>query len=377
MVDKNLVMNALDGVKDPEIGASITKLNMIKDVLIEGEKVKVKVALTIAGCPLSDTIETDVTNAVMQVPGVKNVQVELTHMTEEERGQLAANIRGSGEEGTVKKTWAEYGQKFSKKSFKRIIAVVSAKGGVGKSFVTSSLACELNRMGYKVGILDADLTGASIAHVFGIEGSKVYEAKPAPPETKNGIKVISINFLLEDPELAVMWRGPLLTNALRQFYENIQWGELDFLLLDMPPGSSDIPLTVFQFFPIDGIVIVTSPQELVKKIVSKAINMSHVMNVPIYGMIENMSYAICEHCGGKMEVYGQSRTEKFADGAKIPFLGSLSFDSKIAEFSDKGKMEEYSNEAFVGITKKFLESLGEQAKTVVVKKKGILGKIVG
>ena len=362
MISKDSIMKELDKVKDPEIGASITRLNMIRDVLIKGDKVTVSVALTIEGCPLSDTIETDVTNAVMKVAGVKSVDVKLTHMTPEERGQLSSKIREAGSEDTVQKTWTQFGQKFSKKKFKKIIAVVSAKGGVGKSFVTSLLACELNKLGYKIGVLDADLTGASVAHMFGIEGSRVYEKNPVPPESKKGIKIISINFLLEDPELAVMWRGPLLTNALRQFYENIDWGELDYLLLDMPPGSSDVPLTVMQFFPLDGILVVTSPQDLVKKIVKKALNMSSVMNVPVVGLVENMSHAICEHCNKKMEIYGPSKTEKFAKEAKIPFMGSIPLDSKSIEFSDKGKIENYSNEHFEGIAKKFLEQIDSKKK---------------
>lgn len=224
----------------------------------------------------------------------------------------------------------------------RTIAVLSGKGGVGKSMITALLATYLQRTGkYRVGILDADVTGPSIPKLFGAEDFKPRGSDQGlfPVRTHSDIQLMSINLLLEDPSAPVVWRGPILANTVKQFWTDVIWGDLDFLLLDMPPGTGDIPLTVFQSLPLDGIVIVTSPQDLVSLIVQKAIHMAQMMQIPIIGLVENMSHVICPHCGKKISVFGNGRTEAVAKSSGIPYLGSLPIDPDLARLCDIGAIE--------------------------------------
>ncbi len=225
---------------------------------------------------------------------------------------------------------------------RRTIAVLSGKGGVGKSLVTALLATYLARTGkYRVGILDADVTGPSIPTLFGAADFKPKGTDQGlfPVRTHSDIQLMSINLLLEDPAAPVIWRGPILANTVKQFWSEVIWGDLDFLLLDMPPGTGDIPLTVFQSLPLDGIIIVTSPQDLVSLIVQKAIHMAQMMQIPILGLVENMSHVICPHCGEQFSVFGESKTEQVARDAGIPYLGSLPIDPDLARLSDEGAIE--------------------------------------
>ena len=223
---------------------------------------------------------------------------------------------------------------------KKVIGVVSGKGGVGKSFVTGSLAVELSKLGYAVGILDADLTGPSIQKMFGIKGQAEGDMNGIyPKETANGIRIMSINMLLEDEELPVIWRGPVLAGVVKQFWTDVIWGELDYLLVDMPPGTGDVPLTVFQSLPLDGIVIVTSPQDLVTMIVKKAYNMAEQMNIPVLGIVENYSYLECPDCGKKIQVFGESHIDEIAESMGLPVLGKMPIMPKLSELSDKGSFE--------------------------------------
>jgi ATP-binding protein involved in chromosome partitioning len=226
---------------------------------------------------------------------------------------------------------------------KRTVAVLSGKGGVGKSLVTSLLAVMMRRKGYQVGILDADITGPSIPKVFGADDARadVSEFGIYPVRTHNDIKIMSINLLLEKSDTPVIWRGPLIAGAVKQFWTDVIWGKLDYLFLDMPPGTGDVPLTVFQSIPLDGIIIVTSPQDLVSLIVKKAYNMAKAMNIPVIGVIENMSYAICPECGKQMNVFGDSKAEQVALEMDIPFLGRLPIDSKLAALCDSGEIEKF------------------------------------
>ena len=223
---------------------------------------------------------------------------------------------------------------------KKVIGVVSGKGGVGKSFVTSSLACAMNKAGYKVGIMDADITGPSIPKMFGVHG-QVYgtEDGMVPMAAENGIKIMSVNLLLDNEEDPVIWRGPILANMVKQFWSDVIWGELDFLFVDMPPGTGDVPLTVFQSLPVDGILIVTSPQELVSMIVGKAVNMAKKMDVPIIGLIENMSYLECPDCGKKISVFGESKVEEVGKEYGIPVLAQIPIRPEIAGSVDEGTVE--------------------------------------
>ena len=224
---------------------------------------------------------------------------------------------------------------------KRIIGVLSGKGGVGKSFITSSLAVALRREGYKVGILDADITGPSIPKAFGIKEKAVGEDNLIYPiESRMGIKVMSANCLLENDSDPIIWRGPLLGNLVKQFYEDVLWEELDYLLIDMPPGTGDVALTIFQLLPVDDLIIVTSPQDLVSLIVKKAIKMAEMMKINVLGVIENMSYLSCPDCGKKIPVFGESHLEDFAKEMNFNILAKLPIVSENAKIVDEGRIEE-------------------------------------
>ena len=222
-------------------------------------------------------------------------------------------------------------------NIKHVIGVVSGKGGVGKSFVTSSLAVQMAKAGYKVGILDADITGPSIPKMFGAHGQLVGDEKGMYPyETKEGIKIVSINLLMEDEEAPVVWRGPVIAGAVKQFWNEAVWGDVDYLFVDMPPGTGDVPLTAFQSLPIEGIVIVTSPQDLVKMIVKKAFNMAEMMKIPVLGIVENYSYVKCPDCGKEIKVFGESHIDEIAAELKVPVLGKMPIDMDYATKADGG-----------------------------------------
>ena len=233
----------------------------------------------------------------------------------------------------------------------KVIGVVSGKGGVGKSMVTSLSAVELRRRGYKVGIMDADITGPSIPKAFGLDG--ICEAAPLggilPKETKTGIEVMSVNLLLEDVTSPVVWRGPVIAGTVKQFWTDVVWGDLDCMLIDCPPGTGDVPLTVFQSIPLDGIVIVTSPQDLVSMIVAKAVNMAKLMNIPIVGIVENLSYVKCPDCGKEIKIFGDSKIEEVAKEYGIPVLAKLPIDPKLAAMCDAGTIELAENNVAASI----------------------------
>lgn len=232
---------------------------------------------------------------------------------------------------------------------KRVIAVLSGKGGVGKSLVCGALACELSRTGAKVGILDADITGPSIPKMFGMSGRHVHTLGNLmlPEVTESGIHIMSSNLLLENETDPVLWRGPVISGAIRQFWSETSWGPLDYLLVDMPPGTGDVALTVFQSLPVDGIVIVTSPQDLVSMIVAKAVNMAQKMDVPILGIVENMSYVECPDCGRKIEVFGTSKLDSVAAEYGLDILGRLPINPALAAACDAGTLENALPEDFL------------------------------
>lgn len=229
-------------------------------------------------------------------------------------------------------------------NIRKVIGVVSGKGGVGKSFVTASLACAMSRAGYRVGIMDADITGPSIPKMLGVHG-QVYgtEAGMVPMETANGMKVMSVNLLLDDEEAPVIWRGPVIAGVVKQFWNETVWGELDYLFVDMPPGTGDVPLTVFQSLPVDGIIVVTSPQELVQMIVKKAYNMAQMMDIPVLGLIETFSYLKCPDCGKEIRLFGESHIGDVANELGVPVLGKLPLDPAYAQKADAGEFEELEN----------------------------------
>ena len=228
-------------------------------------------------------------------------------------------------------------------NIKHVIAVVSGKGGVGKSTVTSMMAVAMNKLGYKTAILDADITGPSIPQAFGLHEPAVgSDDGILPAVTKDGIKIMSINLLLPKETDPVVWRGPVVAGAVKQFWTDVCWGDVDYMFVDLPPGTGDVPLTVFQSLPINGVILVTSPQSLVSMIVSKAVNMAKMMDVPVYGFVENYSYFKCPDCGKTVEIFGKSRLSEIALEYSLPVLARLPIDPNTAQLCDEGKMEQVS-----------------------------------
>ena len=244
-------------------------------------------------------------------------------------------------------------------SIRKVIGVVSGKGGVGKSLVTSLMAVLLNRRGYNTAILDADITGPAIPKAFGIhEKAMASQFGLLPTKTKTGVDIMSVNLLLDHETDPVVWRGPIIANTVKQFWTDVIWSDVDFMFVDMPPGTGDVPLTVFQSIPLDGILIVTSPQELVSMIVGKAVNMAKKMNIPILGLIENMSYVQCPDCGKHIHVFGESHLEDVAAAYGLDVLGRLPIDPAIASACDQGRIEEVEGDWLDGAAD-LLEHLGD------------------
>jgi Mrp family chromosome partitioning ATPase len=241
---------------------------------------------------------------------------------------------------------------------KKVIGVVSGKGGVGKSMITSSLAALMQQEGYKTGILDADITGPSIPKMFGVKGpAEGTEDGIYPEVAENGTKVMSINLLMENEEAPVIWRGPVIGNMVKQFWSDVMWGDLDFLFVDMPPGTGDVPLTVFQSLPVDGIVVVTSPQDLVSMIVKKAYHMAKTMNIPIIGIVENYSYMKCPDCNKEIKVFGESHIEEVAKDLNLEVLGKVPINEAYAKAADEGRFHDIRNEYIMKAVQKLTEIL--------------------
>ena len=226
----------------------------------------------------------------------------------------------------------------------KVIGVVSGKGGVGKSMTSAMLAVSMRRLGFKAGVLDADITGPSIPRLFGVKGPATGDGESINPvSSRTGVEIMSINLLLDDPEAPVVWRGPVIAGAVKQFWQEVVW-DVDFLFVDMPPGTGDVPLTVFQTLPVDGIVIVSSPQELVGMIVGKAVQMAQMMHVPILGLVENMSYIVCPDCGKHINVFGDSHVDEIADKYKLPVLAKMPIDPELAKEADAGMIEMFAGD---------------------------------
>ncbi len=228
---------------------------------------------------------------------------------------------------------------------KKVIGIVSGKGGVGKSLVTGLSATAMNKKGFKTAIMDADITGPSIPKMFGIgKANYADETGLLPAVTEGGMKIMSLNMLMDNETDPVIWRGPVIAGIVKQFWSDVNWGDVDFMFVDMPPGTGDVPLTVFQSLPVDGIIVVATPQELVEMIVEKAVNMANMMNIPVLGIVENMSYMTCPHCGEPINIFGESGIEKYAVSKGFDVLGRIPLDPKIAGLCDAGKAENIENE---------------------------------
>ncbi len=335
MPTEKQALEALQKVIDPELGRNIVELTMVRDLLItpDGE-VSFTLALTIPGCPMKNQMERDAKAALNALPGVKSVAITFSAMTDEERRKIFA----SGAPQLPKLN------KFNQ--VKRVIAVMSGKGGVGKSSITALLACGLARGCKKVGILDADITGPSIPKLFGLPAGGLRKSDQGllPAVTSLGIKVISTNLLVPNEEDAVIWRGPMINGIIQQFWRDVLWGKLDVLLVDLPPGTSDAALTVMQSLPVNGVVLVTSPQQLAGMVVKKAAAMLKQLNVPVLAVVENMSYTTCPKCGEKYEVFGASHSQEVVQATGAPLFLTLPIDSRLTTLSDNGKVEEYTSD---------------------------------
>lgn len=283
-----------------------------------------------------------------------------------ENSGRAAGAGGGGSEAKEKAKQGEAPQKLPQSEFndiKHVIAVMSGKGGVGKSSVSALLAVSLAKQGYRTGVLDADITGPSIPKMFGVRQKPMFnklgiDSVPTPL----GIRVMSINLLLENEEDPVIWRGPLIGNAVKQFWTDVIWGKLDYLIVDLPPGTGDAPLTVMQSLPLDGMVVVTSPQEVASLVVKKAVRMAKMMNIPVLGIVENMSYVICPDCGSRLEVFGPSSAPEISSKFDIPLLGRIPLDPGLAKLCDAGKVENYDENVVSDMLPEMLSKLKSNVK---------------
>ena len=336
------IQQALTQVIDPELSRNVVELGMVRDICIEGADVHITLALTIVGCPLRNYLREQTQNAAASVPGVENVTVELTTMTEGERRRVTDYMSPA----------AHFNQ------IGRVIAVMSGKGGVGKSSVTALLATALQRQGFSAGVLDADLTGPSIPRLFGVSGP--VQGIPfgiLPIHTRTGIKVMSTNLMLEDENLAIIWRGPIMSGTIRQFWGDVLWGQVDTLLVDLPPGTSDATLTVMQSLPLNGVILVTTPQSLSAMVVRKTVDLSQHMRVPILGIVENMAYFPCPESGVRHEIFGPSHAEEISQASGAPILGRLPVDPELMRMADAGEIEGYEHPAFTSLASAFLQAV--------------------
>lgn len=344
MVTKEQVRGALEQVIDPELHRNIVDLGMVREIEISDSNIKVTIALTVPNCPLKDEIAADAGQAVDAIAEGLNVEIALTAMTEEEREAMRAKLQGQ------QRQQSNY-PAGNLNRIKTVIAVMSGKGGVGKSTVAAMLAVKLRRKGHRVGILDSDITGPSIPKLLGVQVAPTMSPLGImPPQTPMGIKIMSINLMLEDEEQAVIWRGPMITSAIKQFWNDVFWGDLDTLIVDMPPGTSDAALTVMQNLPVTGIILVTSPQDLAGMVVRKAAHMAGHLSTPLIGVVENMSYTICPHCGERYAIFGKGDTKAMAETFNMQFLGEIGIDPEMAKLGDQGAVETYDGADFQTVT---------------------------
>ncbi|HTU72291.1 MAG TPA: Mrp/NBP35 family ATP-binding protein [Trebonia sp.] len=326
---------ALSRVEDPEIRRPITELDMVKSVTIGDDgHVEVGVYLTVSGCPMRDTITARVTEAVAAVPGVTGVRVALDVMSEEQRATLQTKLRGGRPEPVI-----PFAQP---SSLTTVYAIASGKGGVGKSSVTVNLAAALTASGHKVGVIDADIYGHSVPRMLGITGRHQKVADMIMPLAGHDVKVASIGNIKPDGNPPVVWRGPMLHRALQQFLSDFFWGDLDYLLLDLPPGTGDMAISVAQLLPNAEILVVTTPQQAAAEVAERAGSIAQQTRQRIAGVIENMSYMVCPHCGEAMEIFGSGGGEEVSlrltqlTGAKVGLLGQVPLDTRLREGGDNG-----------------------------------------
>ncbi len=343
------VHKALSEVMDPELNRSIVELGMVHDVALEDGVVSFTLALTTMACPMQARMKDDARERLLALDGIRDVVVNVREMTQEEKDRIFGKQKEK--EGTAA----------ALNKVHHVIAVLSGKGGVGKSSVAALLALALRRRGERVGLLDADITGPSIPKMLLPEQVRPLGSPYGilPVETDEGIKVMSINLLLQDPNQAVIWRGPLVSGAIKQFWGDVVWGELDYLVVDLPPGTSDASLTVMQSIPLDGVVLVTTPQSLAGMVVRKASSMAAQLDVPLLGLIENMSMIVCPDCGREIRVFGESHAAEIAEKMGTTLLGRLPLQADISKLADQGRLSEYEASEFEPVVDRLVEALTE------------------
>ncbi len=361
---------ALATVNDPEIKKPITELGMVKAVDIRpGGAVRVEVFLTVAGCPLKDTITREVTAAVSAVPGVSSVEVVLDVMSQDQRQELQTKLRGGSAEREI--PFAAAG------SLTKIYAVASGKGGVGKSSVTVNLAAALAAQGLSVGVVDADIYGFSVPRMLGVTGKPTKVEDMIMPPAAYGVKVISIGMFVAS-NAPVVWRGPMLHRALQQFLADVFWGDLDVLLLDLPPGTGDIAISVGQLLPTAELLVVTTPQQAAAEVAERAGTIAAQTHQHVVGVIENMSWLPCPHCGEGVDVFGSGGGQAVADGltralgTRVPLLGQIPIDVRLREGGDSGVPLVLSHPDAPAA----LELLGV-AKALGTRSRGLVGRSLG
>jgi ATP-binding protein involved in chromosome partitioning len=326
LVTESQVREALHQVRDPEIGRPIDELGMLDAVVVEGDAVRVDVLLTIAGCPLQDRITGDVQAALAPL-GVTSVDVRMRPMSEEQRAALVAELRGGA---------APEQRTFFTSEDTVVIAVASGKGGVGKSSVTVNVACALAAEGHRVGVLDADVWGFSIPRMMGISGKPVGFNDMILPLESYGVKIISMGFFVPE-ETPVIWRGPMLHKAIEQFLGDVYWGDLDFLLCDLPPGTGDVSISLASFLPGASMLVVTTPQEAARKVAERAGRMAERTNLRPVGVIENMSWFVCPHCGEREPIFGEGGGREAAETLGVPLLAQVPLIPALRAGGDAGR----------------------------------------
>jgi ATP-binding protein involved in chromosome partitioning len=314
-VDQSAVLDALRTVKDPDLHRDIVSLGFVKDLNIRDAQVAFTIELTTPACPVKDAMREQARAAVLQLPGVDSVEVTMTAAVRAARNVESAQVPIPG--------------------IKNIIAVGAGKGGVGKTTLAVNLAAALARLGTKVGIIDGDIYGPNVPIMLGVQAQLMSEGDKILPAEKYGLKVVSMGFLTND-DAPVIWRGPMLHSVIKQFFHEVQWGELDYLIIDMPPGTGDVALSLSQTVPVAGAIVVTTPQEVSLSDSRRAVRMYQKLNIPVLGLVENMSYFVCPNCEHESDIFGRGGGEKAAEAMAVPFLGRIPIYEPIRRGGDEG-----------------------------------------
>ena len=329
MTTEEQIKESLEDVLVPGAMRSLVKLNLVRNIAVSDGMANITLASTALSPESQDGLKAKVRDIAEGLPEIKKATIDFVEAMPKELNEV-----------------------------KHIVAIMSGKGGVGKSLVTGLIGVFLARRGYEVGILDADITGPSIPRMFGISGRPAGSDSGIMPVLSHlGIGIMSINLLLPNEDDAVIWRGPLIAKTITQFWEDVLWGKLDYLLVDLPPGTADAPLTVMQMLPLSGVVVVFSPQELAAMVVRKAVQMAQKMSVPIIGVVENMSYFLLPDSGKRIELFGKSKAQEMAKAAGAPVLGRLPIDPELARLCDEGNIERYESTALSGLADAFLKAM--------------------